>query len=58
MKKDVKFIQMLPNDALQLKDKVQITTNTFCDIEVKFDAEDHILIHIAGFPKVRRVIYG
>lgn len=54
----VRFIQMLPNDALQLKDKVQITTNAFCDIEVKYDEDGHILIHIAGFPKVKRVIYG
>lgn len=56
--KKVKFIEMHPNDAVQIKDKVQITTNTFCDIEVKLDEDGHILIHIAGFPKVKRVIYG
>ncbi len=49
---------MLPNDVLQLHDKVQVTANTFCDIEVKLDDNGHILIHIAGFPKVKRVIYG
>lgn len=56
--KKVRFIQMLPNDVLQLHDKVQVTANTFCDIEVKLDDNGHILIHIAGFPKVKRVIYG
>ena len=56
--KNAKLIEMLPNDVVRIKDTVQITSNFFCDIEVKIDDKGHILIHIAGTPIIKRIIYG